>query len=81
MDTWPDSVSSFCRLIVDGNWTYSADHPTAQDGDNINNILDVVASLDPERSEKLLRYLSQVRKGILNARFKLGPVTWYYPTN
>ena len=62
-NTWPESSGSLRRLIVDGNWTYSADHPTAQDGDNINNILDVVASLDPGRSEKLLRYLSQVRKG------------------
>jgi hypothetical protein len=45
---------------VDGNWTYSADHPTIKDWDNINNVLDVVAPLDPESSEKLLRYLSPV---------------------
>ena len=48
------------RLVVDGNWTYSADHPTIKDWDNINNVLDVVAPLDPESSEKLLRYLSPV---------------------
>ena len=29
------------KLVIDGNWTYSADHPTTQDGDNINNVLDV----------------------------------------
>ncbi len=29
------------KFVVDGNWTYSIDHPTIQDGNNINNVLDV----------------------------------------
>ncbi len=29
------------KLIVDDKWTYSADHPTIMDGENINNVLDV----------------------------------------
>lgn len=26
------------KLIIDGVWSYSADHPTAKDGENINNV-------------------------------------------
>ncbi|GIL97365.1 hypothetical protein Vretimale_3018 [Volvox reticuliferus] len=29
------------KFIIDGNWTYSADHPTLQDGNNINNYIEV----------------------------------------
>jgi hypothetical protein len=29
------------KLVVDGHWTYSADHPTMQDGENVNNVLEV----------------------------------------
>jgi len=31
------------KLIIDGNWTYSADHFTVQDGSSINNLLEVGA--------------------------------------
>lgn len=27
------------KLVIDGKWTYDPDHPTVQDGDNINNNL------------------------------------------
>ncbi|GAX75733.1 hypothetical protein CEUSTIGMA_g3176.t1 [Chlamydomonas eustigma] len=47
------------KLVVDGNWTYSADHPTIKDGENINNVLDVSAALDAVSSGKFLRYISQ----------------------
>jgi hypothetical protein len=47
------------KLVVDGNWTYSADHPTIKDGENINNVLDVSAALDAASSSKFLRYISQ----------------------
>lgn len=30
------------KFIVDDRWTYSADHPTYQDGHNINNYIEVV---------------------------------------
>ncbi|KAK9820509.1 hypothetical protein WJX72_011109 [[Myrmecia] bisecta] len=33
------------KLIVDGRWTYSADHPTYKDNDNINNYVDVVPDI------------------------------------
>jgi len=47
------------KLIVDGNWTYSADHPTAKDGDNINNTLEVIpAKMDAVSMEKQIRYLT-----------------------
>lgn len=29
------------KLIMDGHWTYDADHPTVKEGDNINNKLEV----------------------------------------
>ncbi|GFH15955.1 uncharacterized protein HaLaN_12288 [Haematococcus lacustris] len=36
------------KLIVDGNWTFSADHPTARDNNNTNNVLEVIpAKMDP----------------------------------
>lgn len=47
------------KLIVDGEWTYSIDHPTMQDGNNINNTLEVIApETDPERAEKSARYMT-----------------------
>ncbi|KXZ48593.1 hypothetical protein GPECTOR_26g496 [Gonium pectorale] len=36
------------KFVVDGNWTYSADHPTIKDGNNINNILEVMGRSVPE---------------------------------
>jgi hypothetical protein len=30
------------KYVVDGHWTYSADHPTMDDGGNINNWLEVL---------------------------------------
>lgn len=47
------------KLIVDGHWTYSADHPTIQDGNHTNNQLEVVGSLDVEGSMKLARYTTK----------------------
>eukprot|EP00887_Chlorella_sp_A99_P006117 scaffold22.g6117.t1 len=35
------------KFIVDGNWTYSADHPTLLDGGNVNNYV-VVPFLHPD---------------------------------
>lgn len=29
------------KFVVDGVWSYSLDHPTMQDGQNINNVLQV----------------------------------------
>lgn len=37
------------KLIFDGRWSYSADHPTLRDGDNVNNYVEVAySSSDPE---------------------------------
>mmetsp|Transcript_2128 Transcript_2128/g.3418 ORF Transcript_2128/g.3418 Transcript_2128/m.3418 type:complete len:176 (-) Transcript_2128:222-749(-) len=48
------------KLIVDGHWTYSADHPTAKDGENINNVLEVIPrSMDMDAVQKQVRYLSE----------------------
>eukprot|EP00798_Chlamydomonas_sp_ICE-L_P008085 gene8085-1327_t len=48
------------KFIVDGNWTYSMDHPSVQDGQNINNIIKVVApGLDEEKQAKQMRYISK----------------------
>ncbi|GFR41929.1 hypothetical protein Agub_g2722 [Astrephomene gubernaculifera] len=47
------------KFIVDGHWTYSADHPTVQDGNNINNVLEVMGrSLPPELCAAQERLLS-----------------------
>lgn len=46
------------KFIVDGNWTYSMDHPYVQDGNNINNVLTVAArKLDEENNSKQERLL------------------------
>ncbi|GLI59461.1 hypothetical protein VaNZ11_001341 [Volvox africanus] len=36
------------KFVIDGNWTYSADHPTLQDGNNINNYIEVMGRTLPE---------------------------------
>jgi hypothetical protein len=38
------------KLIVDGSWTFSADHPTALDGGNMNNTLEVIPAHMDEMS-------------------------------
>lgn len=47
------------KFVVDGNWTYSMDHPTVQDGNNINNVLDVLGRALPDdlmlAQQRLLR--------------------------
>jgi hypothetical protein len=46
------------KLIVDGSWTYSADHPTATDGSNINNVLEVIPKMmDPETVQKQVAHV------------------------
>lgn len=47
------------KLIVDGHWTYSADHPTLQDGVHTNNVLDVIGTLDGEKAANLARYMAK----------------------
>lgn len=41
------------KFITDGMWSYSADHPTMRDGDNINNYVEVGSGGDPT-AEKLM---------------------------
>ncbi|KAG2491413.1 hypothetical protein HYH03_010202 [Edaphochlamys debaryana] len=36
------------KFIVDGNWTYSADHPTYADGNNTNNYIEVLGRSVPD---------------------------------
>ncbi|GLC68762.1 hypothetical protein PLESTF_000734000 [Pleodorina starrii] len=36
------------KFVIDGNWTYSADHPTLRDGNNINNYIEVMGRQVPE---------------------------------
>lgn len=47
------------KLIVDGHWTYSADHPTLQDGVHTNNKLEVIGSLDEMQAARLSRYMTK----------------------
>ncbi|GFH05789.1 uncharacterized protein HaLaN_00311 [Haematococcus lacustris] len=47
------------KLIVDGNWTFSADHPTARDNNNTNNVLEVIpAKMDPMTVQTQMRLLT-----------------------
>jgi len=47
------------KFIIDGNWTYSADHFTTQDGNCINNLLEVIpSSMDQETMQKQIKYLT-----------------------
>jgi len=46
------------KLIMDGVWTYSADHPTMSDGFNTNNLLEVDADVGPAAREQLRRILT-----------------------
>ncbi|KAG2454888.1 hypothetical protein HYH02_000719 [Chlamydomonas schloesseri] len=40
------------KFVVDGNWTYSADHPTLQDGNNTNNYIEVLGREVPEHLQQ-----------------------------
>ncbi|KAG1664254.1 hypothetical protein FOA52_003508 [Chlamydomonas sp. UWO 241] len=47
------------KYIFDGAWTYSADHPTVKDYDNINNKMEVVAALSDDTRRKLESMLTK----------------------
>ncbi|KAG2440133.1 hypothetical protein HXX76_004246 [Chlamydomonas incerta] len=47
------------KFVVDGNWTYSADHPTLQDGNNINNYIEVLGREVPEHLQLAQQRLLQ----------------------
>ncbi|CAL8461831.1 g1362 [Coccomyxa elongata] len=48
------------KFIMDGRWTYSADHPTFTEGDHTNNYVDVIStSTDPAAEEARERLLSE----------------------
>ena len=47
------------KLIVDGHWTYSADHPTLQDGVHTNNKLEVIGTLDERKAAMLGRIMTK----------------------
>lgn len=40
------------KLVVDGTWRHSTDHPTVRDGVHLNNELVVLAERHPELSER-----------------------------
>ncbi|KAF5840147.1 protein-tyrosine phosphatase-like protein [Dunaliella salina] len=51
------------KFIIDGNWTYSADHFTTQDGNCVNNLLEVIpSSMDQETMQKQIKYLTPSTK-------------------
>eukprot|EP01024_Parvocaulis_polyphysoides_P054847 TRINITY_DN555_c2_g1_i1.p1 TRINITY_DN555_c2_g1~~TRINITY_DN555_c2_g1_i1.p1 ORF type:complete len:380 (+),score=35.01 TRINITY_DN555_c2_g1_i1:114-1253(+) len=43
------------KFIIDGKYTYSASHPSIQDGDYINNWIEVVSDLSPEQRKTKAR--------------------------
>ena len=48
------------KFIFDDRWTYSADHPTFLDGDNINNYIEVMGNMsDPKINAARERLLSE----------------------
>lgn len=48
------------KFILDDRWTYSADHPTFLDGDNINNYIEVMGNTtDPKLRAARDRILSE----------------------
>lgn len=49
------------KWVIDGKWTYSADHPTILDGGNTNNIVAVLARGAPEEIEMASRILQPQR--------------------
>ncbi|KAG1655815.1 hypothetical protein FOA52_008378 [Chlamydomonas sp. UWO 241] len=46
------------KFIVDGNWSYSGDHPTVRDGDSTNNLFEVIGASSPETASTLRRILA-----------------------
>lgn len=48
------------KFVFDDRWTYSADHPTFLDGDNINNYVEVMGNQsDPKINAARERLLSE----------------------
>lgn len=48
------------KFIFDDRWTYSADHPTLDDGGNINNYVEVVGNIsNPKINAARDRLLSE----------------------
>ena len=48
------------RLVYDDErWTWSADHPVMQDGDHVNNYVEVLGSATPTAVEARARIMSE----------------------
>ena len=63
------------KFIFDDRWTYSADHPTLDDGGNINNYVEVVGNTsDPKINAARNRLLSE--DGLLESEERGAIIKW-----
>lgn len=63
------------KFIFDDRWTYSADHPTLDDGGNINNYVEVVGNTsDPKVNAARKRLLSE--DGMLESEERGAIIKW-----
>ena len=63
------------KFVFDDRWTYSADHPTLDDGGNINNYVEVMGNMSsPEINAARNRLLSE--EGLLETAERDSLVKW-----
>lgn len=63
------------KFIFDDRWTYSADHPTFNDGGNINNYVEVVGNMsNPKINAARERLLSE--DGLLESEERGEIIEW-----
>ena len=65
------------KFIFDDRWTYSADHPTLDDGGNINNYVEVVGNMsNPKINAARDRLLSE--DGLLESEERGAIIKWLH---
>lgn len=63
------------KFIFDDRWTYSADHPTLDDGGNINNYVEVMGNMsNPKINAARDRLLSE--DGLLESEERDALIKW-----